>query len=140
MEEIKESYAIQDEIKQLQTKINALKRKLNKSLIKDMHEDYIGQYIKITDVNEPYYHAFMHVKDILHSNINPNCFTFQGQGFSYHDGAGDNIDGQFSNFFDKMISKNQIDDGLIRIDILSKNKYEEEMRNMIEFISDYYDL
>lgn len=100
MKEVKESYAIQEEIKKLQNKINGLKKKLNKSLIKDMHDDYIGKYVKITDVNESYYHAFMHVKNILHSNINDNCFTFQGQGFSYHDGAyGDNIDGQFFNFF-----------------------------------------
>lgn len=140
MEEIKESYAIQEEIKKLQNKINRLKRKLNKSLIKDMYEDYIGQYVKITDANEPYYHTFMYVKNISHSNINPNCFTFQGQGFSYHDGAYNNIGGQFSNFFDKMISKNQIDDGLIRIDILTEDQYKEEMRNMIEFMSDYYEL
>ena len=141
MEEIKESYAIRDEIQKLQNKINVLKRKLNKSLIKDMHEDYIGQYVKITDVNESYYQAFMHVKNILHSNINPDCFTFQGQGFSYHDGGyEDNIDGQFSNFFDKMITKNQIDNGLIRIDILTEDQYKEEMRNMIEFRSNYYDI
>lgn len=140
MEEVKEKYAIQEEIKKLQNKINGLKRKLYKSLIKDMH-DYIGQYVKITDVNEPYYHVFMHVKKILHSSVNPNCFTFQGQGFSYQDGGyDDNIDGQFSNFFDKVIVKNQIDKGLIRIDILTKDQYKEEMRNMIEFISDYYDL
>ena len=37
MEEIKESYAIRVEIKKLENKINVLKRKLNKSLIKDMY-------------------------------------------------------------------------------------------------------
>lgn len=141
MEEIKESYAIQEEIKKLQNKINGLKKKLNKSLIKDMHEDYIGQYVKITDVNESYYHTFMHVKNILHSNINSICFTFQGQGFSYHDGGyADNIDGLFSNFFNRIITKNQIDNGLIRIDILTEDQYKEEMRNMIEFMSNYYEL
>ena len=141
MEEVKESYAIQEEIKKLQNKINVLTRKLNESFIKDMNEDYIGQYIKITDVNLPYYHAFMHVKDILHSNINPNCFTFCGEGFDYCDGDYfSDVDAKISNNFDKVITKNEIENGPIIIDILTKNQYEEEMKNMIEFISNYYDL
>lgn len=144
MEEIKDKYAIQAEIKKLEDKIYVLKGKLNKSLVKDMYDEYLGQYVKITDKNEPdYYHVFMHVKKILqHSSANPNCFTLQGPGFSYNTNNGyiDDIGGTFSEVFNRVIHKSQIDNGSIRIDILTKDQYEEEMRNMIEFISNYYDL
>ncbi len=87
-----------------------------------MCEDYIGQYVSIRGADEPaYYHVFMHIKKILHSNINPDCFTFQDQGFSYSDGDyHDDIDGTFSEQLNKSIVKKEIDDGKIRIDILIK--------------------
>lgn len=141
MEEIKESYAIRAEIQKLENKINVLKRKLNKSFIKDMCEDYIGQYVRIRDADEPeHFHIFMHVKDILHSNINPDCFTFRGQGFSYSDGDyRDDIDGTFSEQLNKIIVKKEIEDGNIRIDILTEDEYKNEVEKMIEFIKRTYE-
>lgn len=141
MEEIKESYAIRAEIEKLENKINVLKRKLTKSLIKDMYEDYIGQYVRIRDADEPdNFYVFMHVRDILNSNINPDCFTFQGQGFSYSDGNYSyDIDGTFSENLNKIIVKKEIEDENIRIDILTKDEYKNEVRKMIEFIKRTYE-
>ena len=64
------------------------------------------------------------------------ALTLQGQGFCYNINE---IEGNFSETYSKTIYVNWINDGLVKVNIISKKKYNKELNKMIDFISNDFD-
>lgn len=134
--------AFNNEIKSLQEKIKEIWKKKNALLSDDYSKKYTGKYVKITtyDMDKEelsYINECIYVRnaytDIDSDNLS---LTLQGQGFRYCTGDYlDDIEGNFSETYSKTIYENWLIDGLVKIDIISKDEYKKQVNKMINFIS-----
>lgn len=135
-----------DEIESLQEKIKEIRKKKSDCFTDDYSKKYIGKYVKITtyDMTKqklPYINECIYVRDV-HTDMTSDNFalTLFGQGFCYRNGDYlDDINGNFSETYSKTIYENWIIDGLVKVDIISKDEYKNEVNKMLDFISKDFD-
>lgn len=130
-----------NEIENLQEKLNDIRKQKYTSIIDDYTKQYIKKYIKIIlfdddKVENPYITECMFVRDIFSDMDFDNIsFTLQGQGFCYSNGEYlAERKGNFSDTYKKIIYDNWINNGTIKIDIISKAEYRKEVNQMLDFI------
>ena len=133
---------INDEIKKLQNKDILRIEKL-------IWEKYYNTCVKITtyittyDGYLPYKKEYIYVRNISiyqkedKDNISFNVF---GQGFYYNDSDEPYFKGgNFSKSYEKELSEKIINDGTVKIEIISKDEYIEEAKKMEKFFSNNFE-
>ena len=131
-----------NKIKSLQEKIKEIWKKKNDSTTNDYSKLYTGKYVKITTYDMAkkelsYINECIYVRNVYSNVYSDNLvLTLQGRGFCYNIGE---IEGNFSETYSKTIYENWINDGLVKLDIISKEEYKKELNKMIDFISKDFD-
>ena len=134
-----------NEIESLYQKIKDVQEKKNACMTDNYSKMYLGKYVKIARYEDKeelsYIKECMYVRNVYTEIDSDNLvLILQGQGFRYSDGSYlDDIDGNFSELYRKIIYENQINDGTIKVDIISKDEYKKEVKKMIDFISEDLD-
>ena len=133
--------AYDDEIKSLQEKIDAVKKKKNACLTYDYSKMYVGKYVKITRKELPYIKEFIYVRSVYTDmDSDKLALTLQGQGFCYSAGDYlDEIEGNFSETYSKTIYEKWLNNGTTKVDIISKDEYKKEVNKMANFILNDFD-
>ncbi len=133
--------AYDDEIASLQERIKEIEKKKSDCLTNDYSKMYVGKYVKITRKDLPHIKECIYVRNVyVGMNSGNLILTLQGQGFCYSAGDYlDEIEGNFSETHSKTIYENWIIDGLVKVDIISKEEYKKEVKKMIDFISKDFD-
>ena len=138
--------AFDNEIENLQEKIKDIQKKKRDCIIGDYSKKYTGKYVKITTYDMAkeeltYINECIYVRDVSAYFTSDNlALTLHGQGFRYLAGDYlDDIEGNFSETYSKTIYENWITDGLVKLDIISKEEYKKEVNKMVNFITKDFD-
>ena len=68
------------------------------------------------------------------------ALKLQGQGFRYIAGDYlDEIEGNFSEIYSTTIFENWLNNGTIKVNLISKDEYKNEVNKMLDFISKDFD-
>lgn len=133
---------INDEVKKLQSKDILRIEKL-------IWEKYYNTCVKITtyistsDGYLPYKNEYIYVRSVsINTKGDKDNITFRlsGQGFYYNDSDEPVLKGgNFSKSYEKELSEKIINDGTIKVDIISKDEYIEEAKKMEKFFSNNFE-
>lgn len=126
-------------------KINELHEKLNKAiqeynrLVEDNYcEDIKGKFIRIIyrdgDFNDiDYIKEYINVEDV-YINSNDNI-TYSGKGFKYEDGQYyKDMFASYNEMYQKMVTCSELDEGNVKVVKVTKEEFETELSNMLNFI------
>ena len=133
--------AFDDEIESLQEKIKEIKKKKDACLTDDYSKMYTGKYVRITRKGFPYIKECIYVRSV-YTDMDSDKFALklQGQGFCYSAGDYlDEIEGNFSEIYSTTIFENWLNNGTIKVSLISKDEYKNEVNKMLDFISKDFD-
>ena len=133
--------AFDDEIESLQEKIKEIKKKKDACLTDDYSKMYTGKYVRITRKGFPYIKECIYVRSV-YTDMDSDKFALklQGQGFRYIAGDYlDEIEGNFSEIYSTTIFENWLNNGTIKVSLISKDEYKNEVNKMLDFISKDFD-